>query len=312
MSEFKDRIDEIMTDLKGRIRNPLILSFILVWMYFHWRFLYQGFSLDDEFGIDERLRRLEGYVTCKGWYGMVGKPLWVSFVSLIVYYLIAIVAQLAKVGGKYLYAWIFAKIDPNEFVLRTELEIEKKHSKTLKAQLDKANSEAIELTDFKDNVDDQMEKLLSQINTLKDELEKAKHNVNYNRSFKDKFETTLAYLFAQTQSINIQSPLQDLEKDNFSIINGRWRITASNFLGQKSGTLTELSIDENEVRAYDNSNYGKISKLVYDHKYNLLNFVIVRKESNEIYQLIRINKDEFIGFKNKEFTVFEKRKVDIS
>jgi hypothetical protein len=126
MSSFKEKINEITSDLGGRIKNPLILSFIFVWLYQNWSLIFIYFNLNPTFSFGEKLFILRIYINSYGFKGLFWNPLLYAFFSLIIYYLIAITAQLVKlIVGERFNAAIILYFDKSKYILRTI------HKKTL-------------------------------------------------------------------------------------------------------------------------------------------------------------------------------------
>lgn len=138
MSELKSKVNEILEDLGGRIRNPLILTFILVWLYYHWTLIYQILTIDNSSPIEFRLGIFKSYIKQnRGWCGMIGIPIFWAFIALPVYYVIGIAAQGIKViFAKRLNAYMLAKIDTGNFALKTELELEKSNLMKVNKELE--------------------------------------------------------------------------------------------------------------------------------------------------------------------------------
>lgn len=75
METFKERFDDLLDDFKGRVKNPLILSFILVWIYQHWRLLYQFWAIDNKIPFSGRIHLFNIYLKANGFQGMIVNPL---------------------------------------------------------------------------------------------------------------------------------------------------------------------------------------------------------------------------------------------
>lgn len=309
MSEFKEKLNEIMDDLKGRIRNPLILSFILVWLYFHWDLVYQFLTINNTIPIESRLTVFKNYILNEGWNGMIGLPICYAFLSLIAYYLIAIVAQLIKVGGKYLYSSILAKIDPHSFVLRTELEKEIRHVKLLKQQLSSATQENAGLINFKEASTENLNDLRTKNSTLKHELDQALHNINYNLKFRDEFENLILFMFSQKKGLSLKN-MRDPEfhKNYYKVTDGNWKILSSDVFSKSSGSALNLTFENDNVLSLDGKQIGTLEGLVYDKRYKFLEFKLRKGQDvgKDSYSLVKINENEMIGFYNQTYVYFER------
>ncbi len=133
MSSFKERVNEVVADLGGRIRNPLILSFIFVWLYQNWSLLYVYFNLPSNFSFGEKLFIIRGFVKATGFDGLFWNPLLFAFISLLTYYFIAITAQLLKLLiGEKLNAAIILLFDNRKYILKIKYDKKAQENKKLK------------------------------------------------------------------------------------------------------------------------------------------------------------------------------------
>lgn len=305
---MKEKFDEILDDVKTRIKNPLILSFILVWLYYHWAFVYELITIDVAIPFNSRSSVFRHYVNEQGWNGMVGKPIGVAFLTLIIYYLIAIASQLIKVlVGKNLYAAIFSRLDKANYVSVTELEIEKKHNKILKEQFEKANKENIGLMEYKSENENTVNKLSREINELR-------ININHNLEFRKEFEFTMLILLAKAQGITTQEK-QETIIDQLDILNGNWKVYHNKTMMQKgTGTLEHLVFKDNVVTNFEGQDYGLLRNMTIEKKTKFYKFSIDRSiaiaNKTDQYNLIRVNRNEFIGFRNDEFCYLERNMIE--
>ncbi len=144
MSSFKEIVDQIMEDTKGRFKNPLILSFILVWVYYHWSIVYIVITFNNAIPVNSRLSVFKEYVKAQEQTGMLWKPLFFSFISLAVFYLLGVAAQYIKLWlGKRLSAEMLAKYDKGKFEekavvekIRSELKKMKGEKEVLETELE--------------------------------------------------------------------------------------------------------------------------------------------------------------------------------
>lgn len=142
MSSLKERIEEFLDDAKGRIYNPLILSFIIVWLYFHWKFLYEIFTVSDSIDVLIRSGHFKTYVNNQGWCGMIGKPLFISIGSLAVFYILRIVGSTIKVLlGKTLFYRVMVQFDKSNYVSIADHKKIKDENKDLRVREETQNDE---------------------------------------------------------------------------------------------------------------------------------------------------------------------------
>lgn len=205
MSTFKEKFKEVMDDLGGRIKNPLITTFILVWLYKHWLLIFVVFSFND-FTLVGKVRFLVTYIKSQEFYGMIWSPILWSFMSLIVYYLIAIIAQLVKLLiGNQFNAAVITLFDKRKYVLKTEHDKIKKLNKDLKAS--------------NDSVETTKEVAVSKLKQKEAEFETKEKNLNRTISIKDNEIGTLKADLStvQKQRIELQSEVETLKTENLKI-----------------------------------------------------------------------------------------------
>jgi hypothetical protein len=302
MSNFKEKISEIMQDFGGRIKNPVIATFILVWMYQHWTLIFRLFSTYSNFSVEEKLFLVKIYINHNGFCGMVFCPLLISFGSLFCYYLIAIIAQLIKIVGKFLNSLI-AKIDKPGFVPLADLEREEKYSKSLKLQLKQSIEDNKELTYFKEG-HEQTHK------DLKEEIDAANKNILNNTVFKENIEHTLMILLAKDKDIQQKDLYKDESVINqYNITNGSWDIVVSMVIGEKSGQKISVSFEDSIVKETNGNDYAKIKTFKFYKSSRRLDLALELTKDTRlvIYNLILVNKDELMGFKDSTNYVYFKR-----
>lgn len=205
MSTFKDKFKEVLEDLGGRIQNPLITSFILVWLYKHWLLIFVIFSFG-EFPLVAKAHYLLTYIKLQGLCGMVLSPILYSFYSLSVYYLIAIMAQLLKLLiGTRLNAAVITMFDKGKYIQKSEYDKVKRDKQELK----NANEQ---LEAIKDNA-------LSKLKQKEAEFDRQTDKLNKTLSAKDSEIGTLSadLLSVQKQRTELQLLNEKLKTENLLI-----------------------------------------------------------------------------------------------
>src|SRR6478752_5800833 len=135
---MKEKIEEFLGDFNNRVKNPLIFTFIVVWLYFHWHIVYWLLTFDDGLSLPERYGVLTDYVNEKKFSGLIGYPLAYSFLSLTGFYLIANASQFIKLFfGQKLNTFILDRFDNSKLVTREELNQEKEKSARYLDTIDK-------------------------------------------------------------------------------------------------------------------------------------------------------------------------------
>lgn len=312
---MKEKIDELLEDFKGRLKNPLILSFILVWFYYHWAIIYWVLTVEDSITVDPRTDKITKYITEQGFCGMVLCPLITSFGSLVVYYLIANSSQFIQIWvGKRLNVAMLLKSDKGRYVERVILEKEKKKNKELNNQINELSQE---IDRIKRNKDDS-EKLVDDLEIERDEavleLGKAKQNIDYNLSFKKSILKPLIYLLGKENGISVNGlSTPNLLKKDYTLLQGNWEINDFSSIDNDTHSVTVINIEEKEVTYFDGKEYGTLTQIQIDFTTSILNFKILRKEVPmqiiENYHVVQINKNEYIGIMNNSYINFKRRKA---
>lgn len=294
MKEFLSRIDELIKEARGRVANPMVLSFILVWLYFHWRLTYEILTLDTEYPALYRSEYLSQYVRLQGWNGMIGKPLLFSAISLAGFYLIGALGNFIKLWmGKRLLAAITAKWDRGKYDLKAETDkfkskyyLIKEEVDELKTQLENSKSE---LEKYRGNSEheigrlegivDSKERELGKIESEKKQLEKAadflKDQMSKALSDKEEFERALKFEKEQKEgtSLHMQElkrQINELSGVKGSVItdpnrvfpnNSRWNIEIVGLTEKRLNGFftirnnTFISDSQSEIYSIDNFEY---------------------------------------------------------
>lgn len=142
MTTLKERINDYFKDLGGRFRNPVILSFIFVWLYQNWSLIFIYYNLDPRFSFGEKLFILRIYLNGIGINGVFWNPLLFAFISLVSYYLIGIIAQIAKhLFAERLNTAAIRPFDKGKYVKRSEHQKIKDENKALKTKEETLDAE---------------------------------------------------------------------------------------------------------------------------------------------------------------------------
>lgn len=298
---FKEKFDEIVSDFGGRVRNPLIGSFILVWLIQNWNIIFIFFNLDSRFSFGEKLTILRYCLDYLGWKGLIGYPLANAFISLICYYFIGVLSQLIKVGARSLNGLV-GKLDMTDFVPRAEFKKEIAHSKTLKKELAVVNDENKSLIDFKHNAQ-------QEYNIIARRLDEAERNILSNGGFQKNVEETLLFLLSKYASINqenIKKP--QIHPNYYNVLNGSWNFHRNSIYSKDSGPTNGYKIFNDKVVELTGEEYGEIIEFNFDRQYKMLTFTIHKNKDQirlnqkwEKFNLFQLTVNEFIGFSDNQF-----------
>lgn len=158
-----DKIKDLAESISDRIKNPIILTFIVVWCVHHWKFLFTLVNFDEYYNLDMKSSRLETYIEdhCF-WWGMLWKPLLIAVLSTIGYFVLSIAMKFLNVIYNRVLVFVMRKVNAGrEFVAISEYNI-------LDIQLQKSQSRVVELqrknTDLADAIKTEEGKSLELIN----------------------------------------------------------------------------------------------------------------------------------------------------
>lgn len=285
MSSVKEKFNEIMSDLGGRVRNPLIVSFVFVWLYQNWSLIYIYFNLNPDFSFGEKLFILRIYLNGCGVNGIFWNPLLFAFISLSIYYLIAIVAQLTKhLLGERLNAAIILVFDKSKYVLKI------KHNKVLE--------ENRKLKLKEEASDNEMASYKSKLRQKEAELEKVEDDYN---STIEKKDTEYGQLSATNKRLVDE--------------NGKLRISKDSSDKAKENLSQQLSISESKNEQYLKTNQllnidAEIGRQISTNPEDIfgegkwfLNWEKNGVKHNELFRLITDNGNNFFVTENHRILI---------
>ncbi len=192
MEAFWQRVKDILNELTGRFRNPLIFTFTLIWLYFHWSFIYMFFQAETSISSIIRIDYLKNYTREQGWLGMVGSPLFWSFVSLISFYLIGTAAQIIQLFlGKWLPTKLLGNLDKRKYEYKFISDNLRKQVIELKKEIDSHKSN-LEINDAElTSLSKKQQERLTESNQKIGELNATISTLQLdNQEFKNQLEST--------------------------------------------------------------------------------------------------------------------------
>ncbi|MES2566216.1 MAG: hypothetical protein V4565_05085 [Bacteroidota bacterium] len=304
---LKETWDELTNDFKGRIRNPLILSFILVWIFTHWAFLYRFLNSGDCETLSIKIYNLQKYLNKNGFEGMILTPLFKSFVALFSFYIIGTIAEFIKIlVGKRFQIFIIRLVDKGRFVLKTELK--SLENKLKQSEIENKNLEIRvgELTEFKNTADKKISEAESKLDiSIRDKL-KIQKNIDYNLKFREEIEAALVhllYLKMENKPRNF-GHRSEFITNKLDFLEGDWNVQTSTVYQTELNSYERLIISSDVVY---NSNGNKLSDVV-NKKYDLINKFVSFSFKHQIspynYLMIKINNNNLIGFDEDGFVRF--------
>lgn len=253
---FKDTIEEI----EGRFKNPLILSFVIVWLYKHWEIIYMIFNFEKNIPFPYKIMFIKIYIIENGFQNMVLWPLFISILSLIVFYLIGVIAQFIKLWlGKRLPAHLMGKYDTGNYELKSVSDNYKKRNKQY-------------LTDIKD-IQEQLNVKNEQADKDYEEIEKLTAlNDTYSKSIN---EMSLENKNLKEEKVNNESTISNL------IIEKNELEREKEIANKKIETLRSLGAYSNSIKI-ESDDLGSIfgRTTVWDFYLNDKKIESVRYEPN--------------------------------
>lgn len=312
---MKEKIDELLKDFNGRLRNPLIMSFIFVWLYWHWDLVYWVFTVEENKSVYLRTSTIIAYIRKQTFFGMVLCPLLVSFFSLAIYYLIANAAQFIQVWvGRRLNIAMLIKSDTGRYVERAILEKETKKNRELKIQINNLSEEIDRAKQTRDDSEKLLDDLEIEKHEALEQLKLAKLNIDYNHSFKKEILKPLIYLLGKKYEISVLGLSEPkLLKKDYSILQGNWELCDYDSIDNDSWSVISINIEDKEVTYPDEKEYGTLTHIEIDITTSIVSFKIFRKngfgQGMEDFHVIKINRDEFIGLRGNSYINLKRRKI---
>ncbi len=309
MSKISGSLEDLVKDFGGRIRNPLIGSFILVWLYKHWLLVFQIFSFDTNTS-DAKLNALKRYVEVhNGFFGMVLTPLLYSLISLIIFYSLGILAQVLKALFKKLDLWILSRFDKPRFVERTVYEKEKIYSRNLE---DKIASSEQRNRDF----DELEEKSTETIRRLQTNFNNLINDVDSNKNFKAEFSSSLLIWLGKKIGADVgELNSNAIRQNTYGLTNGSWNVVLSNSVKDRIGETVIFNFHDNKVSDIQGADVGRIDSYEFDMNSLLLKFIINSGDTQNVrneYTLIKINDGEYMRYRRtdgKEYKVITMKRT---
>lgn len=323
---LKDKADEIGDDIKGRFKNPLILSFILVWLYKHWVLVYYILTVK---GTDvlTRAEYISSYISERELSGMVGWPLFWAFISLLGYYGIGIIAQAIKIlVGKRLYAHLIVKLDSGRFDTKEETDRLRKDKAKLRKEIRDTLSENDQLREMLNLAEeekakkvDTMSALLTEkdslITSLTNDVQKLsayEKNFKEGRDFFDSIQKPLLILLFKAQgAIVALYNKHDSIHDARSVLGGKWEVKFFTIPNKDNFTPASYEISGDEIHDYQTKRFiGKINNFNYDPTTHFIGFSFTEAKDGSILTgsvlLVKVTDSQFIGVWNEQGVEFIK------
>lgn len=184
---FKNLLDE----LNERVKNPFLLSFVIMWSYWNWELIILIITHDSGKSPLSLIDVIKKYISTNGTCIMFWNPIWYGIIYFLIYYLVSIASQLVRQSlGVELLHLLLRKFNWHKFIEQDKFdELEIKYNETT----EKLKKSKIELNDAWNKLDESKSNLDSLIKTLET------NKKNY-------------------QQLEISDSLKSQELDNFSKI----------------------------------------------------------------------------------------------
>ncbi len=118
---MKEKLEELFDGLKERLKSNFLLTFIVIWLIHHWRFVFILFNFDEYYYLDSKIVKLENYLEdeTKRWNLWYYPIIW-TFVSISAYYLFSTISELLFIGYNNARKKIYEKFENKKIRYATE------------------------------------------------------------------------------------------------------------------------------------------------------------------------------------------------
>ncbi|MES2566215.1 MAG: hypothetical protein V4565_05080 [Bacteroidota bacterium] len=215
---IKEWFNQTVEDLDNRFRNPLILSFVIVWLINNWELVYMIFNFNANYSLNLKLLDLKFYLSSKDSCTLLWMPIGFAFISLFGFYVIGVASQLMKLFiGTKLPLYLMGRHDNSKYVYRTELEKFEKSSNQYFKELREKQSELI---DMKDQTDKDLKTIISnkeEIEDLKNKKSDLAMNLNSGIAQTNDLQNKLNEAVNKFNAMERQYELVTAERDKTKI-----------------------------------------------------------------------------------------------
>lgn len=205
---MKEKLEELFDGLKERLKSNFLLTFIVIWLIHHWRFVFILFNFDEYYYLDSKIGKLENYLEdeTKRWNLWYFPIIW-TFVSISAYYLFSTISELLFIGYNNARKKIYEKFENKKIRYATEYnELNKAYSE-LVDRFNKQFNENMGLTTQKELYEKKAIEAVNALNLITEERD----SLNKMRQAN---ENTIEEL--EKSQISDELRINNLEKENLS------------------------------------------------------------------------------------------------
>lgn len=120
---MNEKINDVIESLKERIKNPIIFTFLFIWILKHWELIYSIFNFDKHHSLFYKLETIKKYLDNNSIWELLFSPLLLALTSILGYYCISMLSE--AFGLSYL-KWgrpfLYRKLDKNKIITKEEYE----------------------------------------------------------------------------------------------------------------------------------------------------------------------------------------------
>ena len=161
---LQELIISFRDNLRARVTNPFLSTYILVWVIRNWELVYTFFYFDEDCTLNERIQIIRGFKIFENIFGGVWTNIWISLLIIIIGYSLVNASRLiVEFFEKWLKPQILGLFDKNAIVERSIFE-------KINLRLKSEESKNDELVESNRVLKDEIDKLLKEIQSLKNPI----------------------------------------------------------------------------------------------------------------------------------------------
>lgn len=315
---MKEKLGELFDGIKDRLTSPFLLTFVAVWCIHHWKLLFLVSTFDPMDTQVQKISKVEQYLKCHGYCGMIWMPFLWAIGSMMLYLLAIILVKNINTFYDTILTFTYKKTNAWR-KLRTKEE----YDKLLAAnkELQKANNSLINDRNIYLLEQSKKEESLSsrESEVVKWEAEAARKNTNIadlekqiviyksifmkNIKFQTEAKNPLLYLLAWVYNIN-NPEMQTKETGKVmsrDILDGDWRLKTYTAVEMSNYSEEKLRINGLQIyRLGANEFVGEIHGFEFETNSKIIRFSLNGRNATniELFVLVFMNTNSLIGYKN--------------
>lgn len=270
---MKEVIENLFKSIGERITSLFSITFVLVWIYFHWELVYSIVFFDSSTRLNSRIEFIKEYISLHGSLKLLWLPIGYTFIALFLYYIFNAISLAISTGySRWLKPLVFNILDRNKIVdkdahselksnyqkLQNEHEITKDTVSELRKvneSLTKVNEdltkEINEVEDMQISID-KSKKELSELKNLNKELsennESQKLDIKYIIEEQNKLNETIKKY--DSQLAKKEKEISKKDSENFTLIENNKKLLSRLGNNENASLSTMQGVAENLMIKY--------------------------------------------------------------